>query len=107
MFLSQIDLLTSNGLLETLYAYIPNVIAAVIVLVVGWVAGHVVGKIIGRTMDRIGANAAFRRTSVGRAILRAGFTASEFSKAVTKWIIYIAAILVALENLQVPWQTRR
>ncbi len=100
--ISQINLAFTEEIYKTFMMYIPNIIGSLIILAVGWVIGRVVGSIVGRIISRTGADMAFRRASIGRAILRAGYTASDFSRTVTKWIIYIIAILLALQNLSIP-----
>jgi len=102
LFVSQAEILTGAQLLESFTSYAPRILLAFIILMVGWVIGRVIGALIGRAVARLGADSGFRRTSVGRAILRAGFTASDFSKTVAKWIVYIVAILIALESLAIP-----
>ena len=101
-YLSQLNLAFAEGLYRAFTTYLPNIVGALIILAVGWFVGRAVGSVMGRIIARTGADMAFRRASVGRAILRAGYTASDFSKTVTKWIIYITAILLALDNLSVP-----
>jgi len=46
--------------------------------------------------DRIGFNEWVKRISIGKAIIRAGFTPSEFFSSLIAWIIYIAFILLAV-----------
>lgn len=86
----------------TLTMFLPNIIGSLIILGIGWVIGRVVGAFIGKLVSRAGADTAFRRTSIGRAILRAGYTASDFSNTLSRWVIYLVAILLALQNLQIP-----
>ena len=74
-------------------------IIVVAILAVGWVVGRVFGMLVGRTVARIGGDAAFRRTAFGRALIKSGMTASDFSNSLTKWIIYITALLFALDSL--------
>jgi hypothetical protein len=74
----------------------------VIVLVVGWVIGRVAAFLVNRIVDRFGWEGMLRRTSLGRAILRSGYTAGSFIASLVKWIIYLAAILVALTIPSIP-----
>ncbi|HIQ29944.1 MAG TPA: hypothetical protein EYH45_05205 [Candidatus Caldiarchaeum subterraneum] len=100
--IGQINILSVEAIYRAFTTYMPNIIGTLIILAVGWVIGRVLGSIIGRIVSRTGADMSFRRASVGRAILRAGYTASDFSRTVTKWIIYLITILLALQNLSVP-----
>jgi len=103
--LYQFDITLARELERLFMNYLPNIIGSLIILVVGWVIGRLLGSAVGRVVARTGADTAFRRASVGRAILRAGFTASDFSRTTTKWVIYILAILLALENLRISFIT--
>lgn len=75
------------------------VVAAI--LVAGWFVGRITGMVVGRVVAAIGADSVFRKTALGRALMRSGFTASEFSKSLSKWIIYATSILIALQSIQV------
>ncbi|MBP1448610.1 MAG: hypothetical protein JZD41_01130, partial [Thermoproteus sp.] len=47
-------------------------------------------------LSRLGFNEWFRQFNIGRAIIRSGYTASDFFAAVTSWIIYIFSILLSI-----------
>jgi small-conductance mechanosensitive channel len=74
----------------------------VIVLVIGWVIGRVVAFLVNRIVDRFGWDSMLRKTSLGRAILRSGYTAGSFIASLVKWIIYLVAILAALTIPNIP-----
>lgn len=62
----------------------------------GWVIGRLKG--IGKFLTGGGAEAAFRKSSVGRAFIKSGYTTSKLGEAVSKWAIYISAIFLALRS---------
>ena len=70
-----------------------------IILAVGWAIGRGVGFAVRKISQRLGADSVFRKTAVGRAIIKSGYTASTFSESIAKWIVYIAAVLIALESI--------
>ncbi|WP_238375082.1 mechanosensitive ion channel family protein [Vulcanisaeta thermophila] len=76
-----------------------TVLTAVIILVVGYVIGRVVEWLIKKVSYSTGLDAFFRKTSVGRALLRSGYTAGDFLGLFVKWVIYIAAVFYALLEL--------
>lgn len=82
-----------------------KLLVVAIVLAVGWAIGRGAGFAIRKLMIRMGADSIFRKTSVGRAIMKSGYTASTFSESVAKWLIYIAAALVALQSLSIGFVT--
>lgn len=73
-----------------------------IVLLAGWGVGRLVGYLLYRLSLAVGVDGAFRRTSLGKAILRSGYTGSQFIDLLGRWVIYIAAALLAFESLGVP-----
>lgn len=73
------------------------------IIILGYVVGRLVGEIVGRSVERFGFDATMRKTAIGRAVLKSGFTASELMKSVSKWPIYIVSLLFALESLNIPY----
>lgn len=74
-----------------------------VILLAGWVVGRVVGIIIGKVVLVVGADSVLRKTILGRAIVKSGYTVSDFFKALSKWIIYLSALLIAFMSLNVPY----
>lgn len=74
----------------------------IIVLAIGWVIGRVVAFLVNKIVDRFGWDSMLRKTSLGRAILRSGYTAGSFIASLVKWIIYLVAILIALTIPNIP-----
>lgn len=70
-----------------------------LIVFVGYIAGRLTRKLLGYIIHRVGGDELFRKFSIGRAIIRAGYAPSEFFGLVTSWIIYIGALLVALSYL--------
>ncbi|WP_054854028.1 hypothetical protein [Vulcanisaeta distributa] len=86
------------------FGFIPQgvfytVLAAVVIIIVGYVVGRLVEILIKKISYTTGLDAFFRKTSVGRALLRSGYTAGDFLGLFVKWVIYIAAIFYALLEL--------
>ena len=85
--------------MDVLPTFLYKMVVFVIIIAVGWLIGRAVGWVVGRFLGRIGADATFRKTALGRAIIRSGFAASTFSNHLARWIVYMTALLVALESL--------
>jgi len=90
------------SILETIIAYLPRVVFAVATLALGWVFGRLVSFLINRIVGRMGLATAFRKTSVGRALLRGGYTPGSFFAALGKGVVYLFAALTALDFLSIP-----
>jgi len=92
----------SNRLWEIISLYGPRVVEAIIVVLAGWLIGRGLGKLVYRLVDRIGLGMTFRKTSIGRALLRSGYApAKSFAVAVT-WFVYLISVYVAIEVLSIP-----
>ncbi len=73
-----------------------------IILVIGYVCGRLIHLAISKISRKFGLDTFFRKTSIGRALLRSGYTAGDFLGIFAKWVIYIIAILEALIALDYP-----
>ncbi len=96
--------MNSTAAQTEVFGFIPQgvfytVLTAVVIIVVGYVVGRLVEILIKKISYTTGLDAFFRKTSVGRALLRSGYTAGDFLGLFVKWVIYIAAIFYALLEL--------
>lgn len=72
---------------------------AVLIAVFGIVLGRVVRRMVDRLLFRLGFNDWFRNFNIGRALLRSGYTPSEFFGSVAAWLLYLLFILTAVAYL--------
>jgi len=91
-----------SDLLITIIEYLPHVVFSIIVLLIGWVFGRLVNFLIYRITGKMGLETVFRKTSIGRSILRAGYTPSSFLAVLGGGIIYLFATISALRLLAIP-----
>ncbi|MEM2093911.1 MAG: hypothetical protein QXI32_01280 [Candidatus Bathyarchaeia archaeon] len=91
-----------SDFVRVIVEYSPRAVFAVIALGLGWLIGRVVSFLINRVVGKLGLETAFRKISIGRAILRAGYTPSSFFGALSKGVIYLFAIFSALKLLSIP-----
>jgi len=70
--------------------------ASILIIVLGYVIGRLSKFLINIFLSRIGFNDWVRRISIGKAIIRAGFTPSEFFSSLIAWIIYVSSIFTAI-----------
>ena len=94
-----------SDLIRILIGYSSNIVYMLITFALGWIIGHIVGFIIRSIIEKMGLEVSFRRTSIGRTILRSGYTPGSFFAAIGKGIIYLSAFLSALIILGVPQLT--
>ena len=94
------------AILDPLIQALPSVgyhlLLVVVILAIGWGAGRSIGYALRRVTLAAGIETGFRRTSIGQAILKSGYSASEFVDVTARWVVYAAAILIALLTLDDP-----
>jgi hypothetical protein len=76
---------------------------AVLIAVFGIVLGRVVRRMVDRLLFSLGFNDWFRNFNIGRALLRSGYTPSEFFGSVAAWLLYLIFILTAVAYLAVSF----
>jgi len=94
--------LTSAQLGQDLLVVALKAALFLIILGIGWIIGRVIGALAGKLASRAGGDALLRQTVIGRTLMRSDYPSSRLAKELTKWLIYIAAFLIALESLALP-----
>lgn len=94
-----------SDLVKALTVYSPRAALALITLFLGWAIGRLVGILINSVVEKMRLEIFFRRISVGRAILRSGYTPSRFFVSLGKIAIYLFATFSALNLLSIPLLT--
>jgi len=90
-----------TNLISQFVAFLPRLIGAIIILIIGWAVGRGLGAAISRILDRAGVDDALRKTSVGRAIERAGVPTPKFFDILVRIFIYLIAVFAAVNVLQI------
>lgn len=90
-----------ENVLESIIDAIPAIIVAIIVLILGYVIGMVVGKAVNKIVERLGVERAFDKTSTGRSFRASGLDLSNFIGSVVKAFIFILAVILAIQILEV------
>lgn len=78
-----------------------------LIIVIGYVVGVLTKRFIVYVLSRVGFDEWFKRFAVGKAILRGGYSVSEFFGLISSWTIYLTFTLIALglatANLGIEW----
>lgn len=82
--------------------YAPRLLFALVIILVGWFVSRLVGRAVRSLVEGLGWETVFRKASVGRAILKSGYTPSSFFSTLSKWVLYLVTVLVATESLSIP-----
>jgi hypothetical protein len=84
-----------------LVGYAPRVAAAAILLFLGYLLGRLLGQAVSRLLERTGVAGGLRRTVIGRVLERSGVTATKFIDLLTRWFVYLVAVLGVADVLQI------
>ncbi len=68
----------------------------VAIVLIGYVLGILARRLILYILTKVGFDEWFKKFAVGKAILRSGYSASEFFGLITSWVIYLTSFLLAL-----------
>ena len=90
-----------SNLISQFVAMAPRIIGAIIILIIGWAVGRGLGAVISRLLDKAGVDDALRKTSVGKAIEKAGITLPRFFDILVRIFIYLVAVFAAANVLQI------
>ena len=79
-----------------------KVVIFLVILAVGYVVGRLVGALVGRIVARTGGDSLMRHTVIGRALQRSDYNSFKLGRLVSRWVIYVAAFVFALEIVSLP-----
>jgi len=87
--------------IDQILAYITDlgmiVLQVAFVLVLGIVVGKIGGWTINKVFSKVHTVESFRKSSIGRAILRAGYTPASFFATCFKFTVYIFTLFVVID----------
>lgn len=80
---------------------------AFLVAAVGYITGRLTRRAVIYLLTKVGFDEWFKKFAIGKAILRSGYSSSEFFGLVFSWVIYLAfmfmGIALAGSHLDIPW----
>jgi len=86
-----------RGLIE----YAPRILGAIVILIIGWAIGRLLGAAVSRVLDRAGVDDALRKTSIGRAIEKAGVPIPRVFDILIRVFVYLIAVFAAVNVLEI------
>ncbi len=89
--------------LDSIFGFIPNLIGALVLLFVGYVIARVLKGVVTKVLDRVGLDAALRKSPAGPQIerLSSDARASKLLGAGVFWIVLLGAISLAVSALSI------
>ena len=100
MLLADLDIVDSiNNFFSELFAWLPRAVGALAVIVAGYFIAKALGHLIGRLLKRIGLDRWVERGFGGSRVSRVVSSPSELLGTVAFWVIFIAALSIAVDIL--------
>ena len=88
-----------NNFFSELFEWLPRVIGFLAILILGYFVAKILGRLIGRGLERIGLDRWVQRGFGGSWISRVVSRPSHLLGTVAFWVIFIAAISIAVDVL--------
>jgi small-conductance mechanosensitive channel len=93
----------ANAGYDLLVTYLPGIIGAIIILLIGWIVGRLLGKIVRIILDKISQMHMIEETGFTDSFKRAGITIGYIGDIAVRIIVYLVAILAAVDVLQMEY----
>lgn len=85
--------------LNELFAFIPELIAALLIIIVGWIVAKVIGRLVSRALHRAGLDRAVHGGPGGQWLQRVTASPSRLIGTIAKWALFLAALSLAVSVL--------
>jgi hypothetical protein len=89
----------------TTMTYLPGIIGAIIILLIGWIVGRLLGKAVRIILDRISQIHMIEDTTFAGSFKRAGITVGYVGDIAVRIIVYLIAILAAVDLLHMAYMS--
>ncbi len=73
-----------------------SIVIAIVTAAVGYILGRLVRRGLMYSLSKVGFDEWFKKFAIGKAIIRGGYSASEFFGLVSSWIIYLTSVIIAI-----------
>jgi hypothetical protein len=88
------------------FAILPYLVGAIIVLLIGWVVGRILGKVVRIFFEKSGIDAYVLGSPIGGSFKKAGITLGYIGDLIVRVFVYLLAIMVAADILNIEALTR-
>lgn len=91
-----------SAFLTSIFLFIPNLIAALLILLVGYLIVRAVTGGLKWGLDKAKLETHLGNTRVGKAVERSGYTITQITISVVKWLMLFVVIVYAISALNIP-----
>jgi len=95
-------LATLSSIIGTIGSMIPNIFMAALAIIVGLILGKVLGNAASKIVEKAGLDKTLRGSVIEKAVEAAGTTVLGLFGIVVRWFIYLIAIMIAADYLNIP-----
>ena len=100
MVLADVDITNSvQQFLNEVFAFIPELIAAIVILILGYIVARVIGRIVHRVLARAGLDGTLTSGQGGSWVQRVTSSPSRLVGTFTFWAVFLGAISLAVSVL--------
>lgn len=92
----------SSGL-EIIIASLPAIIGALVILLIGWIAGRLLGKAVRLVVNKAMTTPLIGDSDLGKSVTRSGFSLGYIGDIAVRIIVYLIAILAAVDILNMEY----
>ncbi|MFA6362346.1 hypothetical protein [Methanoregula sp.] len=93
----------ANQWYSIVMTYLPGIIGALIILLIGWIVGRLLGRAVRIILDKITAIDVIENTAFSTSFKHAGFTLGYLGDLAVRIIVYLIAILAAVDVLNLDF----
>lgn len=90
-----------KDILEMILSILPKIVEVAIVLVLGFIVGKLVGRVVTAIVSRFGIDKVIGSSSLGKTLKEANLTLSFLIGILAKWLVYLVALIVVADILQI------
>jgi len=94
--------MTINSIIYSIENLMSNIILAVIVIFAGLVLGNILGNKVSNIVEKLGLDKTFKGSVIEKGVEAAGTTIPGLFNLVVRWFIYLIAVMLALNYLNIP-----
>jgi hypothetical protein len=90
--------------LDSLFAFLPNLLGFLVILIVGYIVARIVKAIIGKVLQKVGVDKALHSSPAGEYVEKVSPDASpsKFIGSVVFWFMFIFVLSAAIGALKIP-----
>ena len=100
--MSDDNLITISTTTNMIDNIIPNLFLAIIAIFAGLILGKIIGNAVGKIVEKVGLDKTLKGSVIEKGVIAAGTTIPGLFNLVIRWFIYLIAVMLAVDYLNIP-----